>query len=236
MAVAEERRAVLALALLAGLGGLIRVVRPVEGPPGAAAIAPQFSGEDLARQAALSRRAEALARPLLPGERVDVDRAPAEELERLPRVGSQLARRIVEEREARGPFGALQGLRRVPGIGPAMLAALERTTRFSGIPAPAVPGRAGSPSGPLEGKGTAAGEVPQASRPFGCPPEGVPVALNAATAEELTCVRGIGAALAARIVADRAARGPFRRLEDLDRVPGIGVRLLGRFRPQVRVP
>jgi competence ComEA-like helix-hairpin-helix protein len=46
--------------------------------------------------------------------------------------------------------------------------------------------------------------------------------LNHATARELDRLPGIGPSLAERIVADRAARGPFRRAADLDRVRGIG--------------
>jgi len=237
MAVRDERRAVLLLAVLAALGGVYRVVRTPGGPPGAPAVAPEIRGEDVARQAAQSRRAEALARPLLPGERVDVDRAGAEELERLPRIGRELARRIVEERDARGPFGALEGLRRVAGIGPAMIAVLERATSFSGSPWRAVPGAgAASSAAPASGVDAGAGGRRQGSARGLCPASGDPLALNGATAEALACVRGIGPSLAARIVADRAARGPFRRLEDLDRVPGIGARLVERFRPFLRVP
>lgn len=237
MAVRDERRAVLLLAVFAALGGAYRVVRMPAGPPGAPAIAPEMRGEDLARQAAQSRRAEALARPLRPGERVDVDRAGAEELERLPRIGRGLARRIVEERDARGPFGGLQGLRRVTGIGPAMIAVLERTATFSMSPWPAGPGAgAGASAVPASEADAGAGGKGRGSARGLCPANGEALELNSATAEALACVRGIGPSLATRIVADRAARGPFRRLEDLDRVPGIGARLMERFRPFLRVP
>ncbi|HEX9780001.1 MAG TPA: ComEA family DNA-binding protein [bacterium] len=51
--------------------------------------------------------------------RVDVNRASAAELERLPGIGPRLAGRIAKEREARGPFTTVDDLARVPGIGPA---------------------------------------------------------------------------------------------------------------------
>ncbi|MDZ4675650.1 MAG: helix-hairpin-helix domain-containing protein [Gemmatimonadota bacterium] len=54
--------------------------------------------------------------------------------------------------------------------------------------------------------------------------------LNSADAAALTRLPGIGAGLARRIVADRADHGPFRKLEDLDRVSGIGPALLRRVR------
>ena len=228
MAVRDERRAVLVLALLAAAGGVVRVARPSSGAPGAALVAPRLSGEDIVRQAQMSRQAEALARPLLPGERVDVDTAGVAVLDRLPRIGRELARRIVEERDARGPFGSLQGLRRVSGIGPAMLASLERTTTFSGRPRPI----AASALGPAPG----AGPMTPTVGPASCPREGGRVALNRAGAEELACLPGVGPALAARIVADRAARGPFNRPEELDRVRGIRPQLLTRLRPLVTAP
>jgi competence ComEA-like helix-hairpin-helix protein len=228
VAVRDERRAVLALTLLAVAGGVLRVVRTPRQPPGSAVFAPDLPGGDLARQAALSRRAAALAQPLQPGERVDVDRADAAELDRLPRVGRELARRIVEERAARGPFGGLEGLRRVAGVGPAMLRALERTAAFSGVPRVGVDAGSrdtGARIPPLAGRGT-----PEAACGSG------PVALNAATAAQLDCLPGVGPSLAGRIIADREARGPYDRVDDLDRVPGVGKRLVERLRPLLRAP
>ena len=234
VAVRDERRAVLALTLLAVAGGVVRLLRAPQEVPGSAVFAPELTGGDLARQAALSRRAEALAQPLQPGERVDVDRADAAELERLPRVGRELARRIVDEREARGPFGGLEGLRRVPGFGPAMLRALERTATFSGVARAGVAAPAGG-SGARAGPAVAGGAVGARRATVGACGSG-PIALNAATAAQLDCVPGVGPALAERILADRQARGPYGRVEDLDRVPGIGKRLVERLRPALRVP
>jgi competence ComEA-like helix-hairpin-helix protein len=230
VAARDERRAVLVLAVVAALGGVVRVVRSPAGPPGASVVAPELRGGDLARQAELARRAEASARPLLPGERVDADTAGAEELARLPRVGPKLARRIVEERDARGPFGSLEGLRRVAGIGPAMLAALERSVLFSGVPRPQP---AGSPGAAASGPGAGARPAPRPGREA-CPAGLVP--LNDATPRELECLKGVGPALAARIVADRTLHGRFGTVEDLDRVPGVGRGLVERLRPSLRVP
>ena len=218
----------LVLTLLAVAGGVVRVVRAPREPPGSAVFAPQLQGGDLARQAALSRRAEALALPLQPGERVDVDRADAAELERLPRVGRELARRVVAEREARGPFGRLEGLRRVPGFGPAMLRALERTATFSGVARVVAEVSTGGPG---------AGGVPGSKRGGPDPACGSgPIEINAATAAQLDCVPGVGPVLAERILADRRLRGPYGKVEDLDRVPGIGKRLVERLRPLLRLP
>src|SRR5690606_36698330 len=58
---------------------------------------------------------------------------------------------------------------------------------------------------------------------------------NDATWVELAQLDGVGEALAIRIVEDREANGPFRSIEDLDRVKGIGPKLLERLRPYLRI-
>lgn len=50
--------------------------------------------------------------------RLDVNRAAAEDLARLPGVGPVLATRIVAAREANGHFGSIDELKRVKGLGP----------------------------------------------------------------------------------------------------------------------
>jgi len=57
--------------------------------------------------------------------------------------------------------------------------------------------------------------------------------LNTATAADLGTLPGIGEKLAARIIADRDARGPFAAVEDLERVPGIGPSKLARLRDAI---
>ncbi len=56
---------------------------------------------------------------------IDIDRASAEELERLPGIGPALAARIIAERGAGGRFGGPDGLLRVRGIGPKTLARIR---------------------------------------------------------------------------------------------------------------
>lgn len=62
--------------------------------------------------------------------------------------------------------------------------------------------------------------VPPAG-PAGSIPAG-PIDVNAATADELESLPGVGPATATAIVTERERNGPFLGVDDLDRVPGIG--------------
>jgi competence protein ComEA len=69
-----------------------------------------------------------------PRTRLDLDVAPAADIERLPGIGAAIAKRIVSDRETKGAFGCLAGLDAVKGIGPALLARLDSLVTFSGPP------------------------------------------------------------------------------------------------------
>ena len=161
---APERRALLFLAAVAVLGVGARLAgTEAEGPAATVesrrALVRQIAAVDSARAAEERRRRErqrggaARAQPRrragtlaiedgparapavpAPEGPVDVDRATAPELERLPGIGPALARRIVEERERGGPFGSERGLERVRGIGPKLVERLRARVTFSGVP------------------------------------------------------------------------------------------------------
>ena len=54
---------------------------------------------------------------LLPGEKLDLNSAGAEELRKLPGIGEKLSAAIVSWREEHGPFRDVEDLLQVPGIG-----------------------------------------------------------------------------------------------------------------------
>jgi competence protein ComEA len=59
------------------------------------------------------------------------------------------------------------------------------------------------------------------------------VNVNTASVDELATVRGIGPALAERIVEHRKQHGPFKTAEDLLAVKGIGPKLLAKIRDRL---
>ncbi|MBD3868252.1 MAG: helix-hairpin-helix domain-containing protein [Acidobacteria bacterium] len=61
------------------------------------------------------------------------------------------------------------------------------------------------------------------------------VDLNSASREQLMQVKGIGPALADRIVEFRKEHGPFRRVEDILKVRGVGEKSLAKLRPHLKV-
>jgi competence protein ComEA len=63
----------------------------------------------------------------------------------------------------------------------------------------------------------------------------VTVSINSAGVAELDTLEGIGPVTAQRIVDDRTKHGPFARVEDLDRVPGIGAATIDAIRPRVQL-
>jgi len=59
------------------------------------------------------------------------------------------------------------------------------------------------------------------------------VNVNAATAEELSLLPGVGPAKAQAIIRYRTEHGAFKRVEDLSQVKGIGDKQLEKIRPHV---
>src|SRR5437867_9033414 len=140
----DDRRAALVLAglALAGAGVRLALTRLPDAAPGAVALVsdtppPRGSARGAGGLRETARAAARLARPLLPGERIDLDRADVTEITRLPRVGPALAQRIVAWREQHGSFGTLARLDSVPGVGPHLLEALRPYVMFSGVIPPA---------------------------------------------------------------------------------------------------
>lgn len=103
----------------------------------------------------------------------------------------------------------------------------------AGTPGVAAPPRAPSASEPEPAQATAIAEP--AYPPVPKLEAGMTLDINTATAEQLQLLPGIGPSRAAAIVEDRASKGPFRTVEDLARVSGIGPVTVENVRPYVRI-
>ncbi len=62
---------------------------------------------------------------------IDLDTATQEQIESLPRIGPAFAKRIIANRSSLGPFGSLDGLKRVKGMGKVTLETLAPLVTFS---------------------------------------------------------------------------------------------------------
>lgn len=71
--------------------------------------------------------------------RLDINRATWVEWMQIEEIGEALARRIVEDREANGPFATVDDLRRVRGIGPKTLEKIRPTLMVGADAAASVP-------------------------------------------------------------------------------------------------
>lgn len=220
-----ERRALVILLILGLTGQAVRwwLLRPGEAPGQVELLAALPPKSPAAHRDSMA----ALARPLAPGERIDADQASAAELARLPRVGPALAKAIVAHREAHGPFGGLAGLDRVPGIGPGLLAAIGPHLSFT------LAGHAAGPPAAQIAAPPAVLGCSGAPPPPGCPAS--PLNLNLASEAALDALPGIGPTRAASIVQYRASLGPFRSVDDLGKVPGMGPAAVARIRDLVTV-
>ncbi len=138
-----ERKALLFFSLVLALGASTRVYRVVQrrtpiDANARSALEAQIKAADSARRSGLRRpkRERKQRTPPKPSGPVDLDVASEKEIEALRHVGPTLARRIVADRDSFGPFGSMEGLRRVKGIGPSMVEKLDSSVTFSLVPRP----------------------------------------------------------------------------------------------------
>ena len=206
-----DRRALAAGTALIALGTVVRIVlapspADLDWQPAAAARPAESLSQARSRvDSALSSEAAA-AVPLAPGEKIEINTADAIELRRLPGVGKSRAAAIVEDRLVHGPYGAIEDLVRVSGIGEGLMSSLKGYLKVTYV-------------------GRVTADNPTISR----------LDLNRAQIKELEQITGIGPALAARIAAARTARGRFHSLDQLLEIPGIGPKTLQILRDEAYV-
>lgn len=118
-------------------------------------------------------------------------------------------------------------LEAIPGIGATTAAAIVEDRKARGP--------FGSLGELVRVRGVGQGTVDKMA-PFVSAPRAEPLDLNQAGAAQLELLPGIGPVIAARIVVDRAERGPFASVQELVRVRGIGEATVARIQDRVVVP
>jgi competence protein ComEA len=158
-----------------------------------------------------------------PARVVDVNRADRAELLQIPGFGPERADAVLAHRAANGPFGSVNELDAVHGIGGKLVAKVR----------PFLTVGEAEPVEKLERKQVAPPPAPAAVAgkiKAGDPP----IDVNAPSLAELQRLPGIGPVLARKIIDARADK-PFAAVEDLRKVSGIGVKTLDKLRPFVTV-
>jgi competence protein ComEA len=170
--------------------------------------------------------------------RIDLNRATRAELLQLPGIGESLARRIDDYRTEHAGFRQVNDLIEVHGIGPATLERLRpwvQVNSFDGeLPAREEITLQTPVSRPKNRDGTA--ESKGAARKPNSKEAALTelIDINRATLTELQRLPGVGPKMSQKIV-DERANAPFKSVDELRRVHGIGVKTLERLRPHVTV-
>jgi DNA uptake protein ComE-like DNA-binding protein len=170
-----ERRALAVIAAIAALGVVARVVKSRHARPAPTAAEVLALDQQIARvreartgsrsgggrpktarraTSAESTRNQPTSRPkreVVPPPLVDLDTASAAIIEALPWIGPSLAARIVESRDKCGPFGSMEELTRVYGIGEGMAKRLAPHVTFSTSSRPMDADRTPQCPGPVKG-------------------------------------------------------------------------------------
>ncbi|QEL16523.1 helix-hairpin-helix domain-containing protein [Limnoglobus roseus] len=155
---------------------------------------------------------------------LNVNAADRTELLQVPGVGPSLADAILSHRSTFGPFTSLDELDGVKGVGGKTVDKLRPWLHVDGQPV------ARAQAGGVE-------KLERDPKPLPLPSVGAKklgpnesINVNTAPVAELQRLPGIGPKLAERIVEAR----PFKIIEDLRRVGGIGVKTLEKLRPHLR--
>lgn len=180
-----------------------------------------------------------------PAKKLDLNKATFKDLLLLPEMTARTTKAILDYREKNGPFKSLDELGNIPGLDKkTVLQLLDQVT----VVAPAGGGTAVAKGG--DGDTATLGDngwtgswvnkiEAQPSAAATPTPEplaqGEKIDINTAERAELERLPDIGPVMAQRIVEYRTANGPFKDVDSLRDVRGIGVQRITELRPYVTV-
>lgn len=150
---------------------------------------------------------------------------------KVPGLAQASAQNIITYRDEHGPFRSMEDLDKAPRMGESMLAKLKEVGVDFGAAASSAPAADAAPAA----SATAASAAPAtgASSTAAASAPGAKVNINTATLVQLQDLKGVGAATAQKILDYRTAHGPFKTIDELDEVSGIGPAKIDGFRSQV---
>jgi len=170
---------------------------------------------------------------------IDLNRATAEDLGAVPGLGSALAKRIVEYRQAHGPFKQVEDLRAVSGVGPQNL---QKLKPYLGLGSPEASAPPDWKAPMITGESVSGyhlesqeGRLPGSKSGIGPKTPGRVIDPNLASKKDLETLPGIGPVMAQRIIDYRRAHGPYKKIEDLRKVSGIGRKKLEKMKPYLTI-
>jgi len=166
---------------------------------------------------------------------ININTATLDELCTLKGIGPAKAREIINYRSGK-PFDAIEELMKVKGIGKATFEGIrdkitvgerieKKELKEKSVPTTTTQVLA-SPTSP---KQKMKEEVSTKAAPGG------KININSATQKELMTLKGIGEVRAKQIIEYRERSGPFRSIEDLKRVKGIGEKTFLALRDKITV-
>ncbi|ODN31104.1 ComEA family DNA-binding protein [Fervidobacterium thailandense] len=160
---------------------------------------------------------------------LDINLATQEELETLPGIGPSKAKAIVEYRKLQ-PFKRPEDLMNVPGIGPKTYEKLKNRIKVSGVSVEQT-----NQGGQVvtETTTTKKEEMTSYNQNNTTNYGSQLLNINTATVSELEKLPGIGPTKAAEIIRYRTENGPFKSVDELLNVKGIGPKTLEKIRPLV---